>query len=244
MDYGQYGSAWRMKLIIFSDIHGNFLAFQAFLDKIKSISYDYLVFCGDIFGYYYAQNEIIRGLACMEKLIWLKGNHDDYALNIYRGKAREDYFIEHYGHSYENIKARFQKEEIKLLASHDSKYVLYTKACKIGMFHGTPENSLEGRLYPDKPVLGIENYTCYDYVILGHTHCRMERYVEDTLVINSGSLGQPRDGWGYGFAVLDTDLKKVEFQTVKIEPSLLYHQIDKYDPGLKKLKEVLERVPK
>ena len=177
-----------MRLVIFSDLHGNSLALDAFLKKIEKLSYDRLIFCGDIFGYYYNQKTIIRTLSAINGLIWLKGNHDAYFQRIYEGK--ED---------------------------------------------------AEGKLYPDKPVQNPEEYQKYDIVILGHTHCRMERMEGSTWIVNSGSLGQPRDGNGYGFAVMDTALRQVEFQTVEIDQPRLYAQINQYDPHLTKLKEVLER---
>lgn len=230
-----------MKLVVFSDIHGNSYALDAFLKKIKTISYDYLVFCGDIFGYYYNQKEIIRKLSEMDGLIWLKGNHDAYFLEIYQRNVNAEYYIEQYGHSYDDIRKRYNKEEAALIGAHESKYILNGNDLRIGIFHGTPEDDLEGRLYPDKPVLNPEEYQQYDIVILGHTHCRMVRWEGNTLVVNSGSLGQPRDGNGYGFAVVDAGSRQVEFLNVEIEQALLYEQIDRYDPQLKKLKEVLER---
>lgn len=236
-----------MKLIIFSDIHGNSYALEAFIEEIKGITYDYVVFCGDIFGYYYNQKEIITQLAAMDRLIWLRGNHDTYFLKLFaeqnceRGREQLKYCIDHYGHCYEHLEERYSREEAALLAACPSKYILNTGECKIGIFHGTPEDSLEGRLYPDKPVLNPKLYHEFDIVILGHTHCRMKRWEKKTLVINSGSLGQPRDGNGYGYAELDTWTKEVTFHTVQINKNLLYQQIERFDPDLKKLKEVLER---
>ncbi len=230
-----------MKLVVFSDIHGNSYALDAFLEKLKQISYDYLIFCGDIFGYYYNQKEIIHKLSKIERLIWLKGNHDAYFLELYHGNVNAQSYIEKYGHSYESVRERYDREEAGLVGRHESEYILKAGERTIGIFHGTPEDSLEGRLYPDKPVLAPKEYQKYDIVLLGHTHCRMVRWEGNTLVVNSGSLGQPRDGNGYGFAIVDTDSLQVEFQTVEIEQSLLYEQIDQYDPRLKKLKEVLER---
>lgn len=250
-----------MRLVIFSDIHGNSYAFDAFLEKIKDMSYDYLVFCGDIFGYYYDQKKVIKQLCRLSetgKLIWLKGNHDEYFLKLYKSEdcghgcdvqffngngnnCDEHTLIADYGHSYEQVKRRFTDKEAELVASHAPQYVLETEGIRIGIFHGTPNDTLEGRLYPDKPVSSPDKYCEYDIVILGHTHCRMIRYEGKTLIVNSGSLGQPRDGSGYGFAVLDTASESVEFFNVEIDHKLLYKQIDRFDPNLKKLKDVLER---
>ena len=96
-----------MRLVVFSDLHGNSDALDAFLKKIEQESYSHLVFCGDIFGYYYNQHEIIAKLDQLENLIWLKGNHDAYFLQLFRGEKREADFIEKYGHSYAALNRRF-----------------------------------------------------------------------------------------------------------------------------------------
>lgn len=230
-----------MRLVVFSDLHGNSDALDAFLKKIEQESYSHLVFCGDIFGYYYNQHEIIAKLDQLENLIWLKGNHDAYFLQLFRGEKREADFIEKYGHSYAALNRRFTKAECERLEKLSSECVICEQGCKIGIFHGTPQDTLEGRLYPRDLIKEPQIYQQYDIVILGHTHCRMERSVSDTLVVNSGSLGQPRDGSGYGYAVIDTSDKTVQFENVTLDTTALYRQIDQYDPGLKKLKSVLER---
>ena len=71
-----------MRLLIFSDIHGNQYAWQAFLCKLEDIEYDSVIFLGDIFGYYYGQKEIIEDLLVMKDLIWLRGNHDQLFLEL------------------------------------------------------------------------------------------------------------------------------------------------------------------
>lgn len=230
-----------MKLIVFSDIHGNSYALDAFTKKINDMAYDYLIFCGDIFGYYYNQKEVIERLSCLKNLIWLKGNHDEYFLKLYDKEVSSDSYIQNYGHSYENVHLRFTREEAAIIAAHDAQYVLQEEHCRIGIFHGAPDNKLEGRLYPNTSIRDEEEYKQYDIVILGHTHCRMVRTLGHTLIINSGSLGQPRDGSGYGFACVDTELRTVTFENVYFEQKLLYEQIDSYDKNLMKLKSVLER---
>lgn len=230
-----------MRLIVFSDLHGNSYALDAFLNQIQSESYDRLVFCGDIFGYYYDQHEIIEKLSRLEDLIWLKGNHDEYFLRLFYGTEEETDYIKKYGHSYSDIKIRFSESECNRIAGCKPECVITEPNCRVGIFHGTPQDSLEGRLYPRDLIEDPQIYEQYDIVILGHTHCRMERFVGDTLIVNSGSLGQPRDGNGFGYAVIDTSEKTVRFENITLNTTELYRQIDQYDPELKKLKSVLER---
>lgn len=229
-----------MRLLVFSDIHGNALALDAFLNKIESERYDYAVFCGDIFGYYYDQKYIIKQLCAMERLVWIKGNHDAYFCKLYRGLEDEYTLTQKYGHSYENIKQRFAEDEYRLISSKKSSFFFETDNFQIGIFHGTPNNPLEGRLYP-KDLLNDNSFFQYDIVILGHTHFRQFRKQGSTMIVNPGSLGQPRDGNGFSYCLIDTERQSVEFKNVEIDISKLYQQIEKYDPYLIKLREVLER---
>jgi len=230
-----------MKIIVFSDIHGNSYALDEFLLQINKISYDHIIFCGDIFGYYYNQKEVIEKLNKIHDLIWLKGNHDDFFLRAYQNPDIEKDYIEKYGHSYEKIQEKFSADVYTLINNKPSHYILHDNSCEIAFFHGTPNNVIDGRLYPNNEILCASDYTKYDIVVLGHTHFRMMRNVGNTLVMNPGSLGQPRDGKGYSYAVLDTETKNVEFKNITFDESLLYRQIDMYDKELTKLKDVLER---
>ena len=230
-----------MRILVFSDVHGNIYALQEFMKQIELIEYDKIVFCGDIFGYYYNQREVFDILSGIDNLLWLKGNHDDYFVKVSRGEMSLEMCILQYGHSYEIALSKFSHEEVDYIDGLQSEYILDAEGAKLGIFHGTPYDSLNGRLYPDNHILETEKYMAYDIVVLGHTHCRMCRYEGDTLIVNSGSLGQPRDGSGFGYAVINTVTKSVDFFDVNFDKKKLYEQIDIYDSGLTKLKEVIER---
>ena len=131
-----------MRLLVFSDLHGNSYALDAFLERIQNEEYDRKIFCGDIFGYYYNQHEIIKKLAQMDDLIWLKGNHDDYFLRLFCGMEEEEDYVEHYGHSYRDVRRRFTRRECDRIAACRSEYVIAGEDCQIGIFHGTRQNPL------------------------------------------------------------------------------------------------------
>lgn len=231
-----------MRLIIFSDLHGNFQALEVFLNQVGELKYDRLVFCGDIFGYYYHQEEIIQRLEGLAGLIWLKGNHDRFFLNAYEDSTLEDQYIDRYGHSYENLKLRYSQEIYDRIQALPERVELTDEAgYKILLVHGTPENPLEGRLYPNNEITNPAQYEGYDYVLQGHTHCRMIKTCGETTIINPGAVGQPRDGRGHSFALLDTDSGEVTFYPFTMDYTELYKEIDVFDPNLTKLKEVLER---
>lgn len=228
-----------MKILIFSDIHGNQYSFEKFYSQLKRIDFDKAVFCGDIFGYYYGQRVIYDLLKKIDNLIWLKGNHDQYFVNAYYDHLLIPELIKKYGHSYKINMDLFSDEEIAYIDQLSSSYILRDGKKRIGIFHGTPDNTLEGRLYPkDTP---NECFINYDYVIIGHTHCRILKSIGETKIINSGSIGQPRDGNGFGYCILNTNSGNVDYYNVYTDVKALYREIDLYDSKLTKLKEVLER---
>lgn len=230
-----------MKIVIFSDIHGNRYAFDAFMKDISSMNYEYIIFCGDIFGYYYDQEYIVKKLEKMERLIWLKGNHDQNFLDAYNNSVLEVNLVANYGHSYADLKKKYGPDLYTKIVSLPEYAELEAGDIRIGVFHGTPDNHLMGRLYPNSMVECEKIYDKYNVVILGHTHFQMTKKVGKTLIINPGSAGQPRDGRGYSYAVYDSVSGAVEFRTLTYDETDLYNQIDRYDRELSKLKEVLER---
>lgn len=230
-----------MKIVIFSDIHGNKFAFDELMKDISSLEYDYIVFCGDIFGYYYNQEYIIKKLDKLKKLIWLKGNHDQNFLDVYLNSSLEKELVKNYGHSYAGVRDKFSLDIYEKIHNLPEYVELEINGIKIGIFHGTPDSYLTGRLYPNNEIADETLYGKYDIVILGHTHFQMFKKVGKTLVINPGSAGQPRDGRGFSYAVYDSDSGMVKFNTFIVDVRQLYHQIDRYDKDLTKLKEVLER---
>ena len=208
-----------MRLLVFSDIHGNIDALKKMYAAVEHLDYDKSVFLGDIFGYYYHQKEVLAVLQKKSDLIWLKGNHDAYAVNVYKGVLGKGELIENYGSV--------------SIADENNR--------KIGFFHGRPEKELEGRLYPRDPVVNPAEYEKFDIVIQGHTHWRMSRYSKGTWIVNPGSIGQPRDGKGFGFAIVDTRSYEAQFYSVNINLHELFQEAERWDPNLKKLKDVLQR---
>jgi putative phosphoesterase len=232
-----------MQLIIFSDIHGNQYTFREFIKQINQIDYDILIFCGDIFGYYYGQKEIIDKLCELKNLVWVKGNHDQYAVNVYNKIEDSNKYKEKYGCSYGYILSDCRRDQINRIRELPDHVILKLQGKKIGVFHGTPEDYTHGRLYPNNLVDLSAVYNEYDYVILGHTHFRMVYKYGHTTIINPGSLGQHRDGKGFGYFIFNLEREEGKFVDIEIDLKQLYKEIDINDKNLTKLKDVLERRP-
>ena len=67
-----------MKILVFSDIHGNFTALEAVLADAEPA--DAYWFLGDLVGYGPNPNECVERVSALPNLICLLGNHDQGAL--------------------------------------------------------------------------------------------------------------------------------------------------------------------
>lgn len=228
-----------MRLLIFSDLHGNQYAWRAFLSRIAETEYDRMVFLGDIFGYYYGQNEIMEGLSGRKDLIWLKGNHDQYFLDILENRADRQELASRYGSTYLRICPELVRMS-GMLSRRSASCTFKADGLNILFCHGTPEDPSNGRHYPRdswKPSFCRQ----YDTVICGHTHFRMARQENGKQWLNAGSLGQPRDGNESGFLLFDTETRQYNYVDILYDKAPLFEEIQDKDPELYKLKEILKR---
>lgn len=229
-----------MKIAFFSDIHGNIYSFNSFLEDICNININKVIFCGDIFGYYYYCNDIINKIR-ENNFFSILGNHDKMFLDIIDKKIDEVSLINKYGNSYRNIVNKISISNIQYLRTLNTHFIFKCSNKKIAVFHGSPYNELDGRIYPDTKITNTELYEKYDYVILGHTHHKMVKKTNNTIILNPGSLGQQRDGKGTSYLILDLEKNNFEFRIVRYNVNDLIKDIDLFDYGNNSLKEVLLR---
>lgn len=231
-----------MRIIFFSDAHGNQYAVKALFKQIENEKIDSIVFGGDIFGYYYGQEEIID-LLRNHKTKCLLGNHDKMFLDLIDGKIRRDGLIEKYGRTYFDIEKRISNDNINFIRTLVPEVFLRTDGLNIYFAHGSKKDPLNGRIYPDTDVSRCTEYKGIDFAILGHTHHETEKKAFDCTIINPGSLGQPRDGKGCKYLLFDTVKREYYINKVIYDISPLIDEIKSNDEGTMrdKLIEVMYR---
>jgi len=188
-----------MKLGVISDVHANLPALEAVLDDMPEV--DELVCLGDIVGYNPYPSEcldLVRG----ECDVVLQGNHDrdvedprQYSRNEQAYKGLELALDELGSDDVEYLVELPEKTELAggdVLAVHShpratDQYVM-------------PDDFPEVKKYLDG----------YDALLLGHTHFQHEERFNEGLVLNPGSVGQPRDGTSAAYAVIDTETMESE----------------------------------
>lgn len=220
-----------MKLLVFSDLHGNAYAFRAALAQMADENADRWYFLGDVFGYYYGQAECFRRLKEIPSLTCLRGNHEELALDALTCKVDAEELVRRYGSSYRHLQ-ELPDKVWTLVRSWPDGTELVADGLRIGFFHGTPDRPTQGRLYPDKDAAPAEAYQKYDVVFLGHTHHKMVKSCGATDIYNPGSLGQQRDGQGCSYIVYDTVTRDCAWRIVDYDVQPLLQEIRANDPGL------------
>ncbi|UTF54452.1 metallophosphoesterase family protein [Natronosalvus rutilus] len=191
-----------MRIGLCSDVHGNLPALEAVLADLPDV--DALVCAGDVVGYNPWPAECVDRLRDL-KVPTVMGNHD-------RAVARETTFRFNAmaAAGVELARERLTDDQREWLASLPDERLAFDDQVKI--VHGHPADpdrytyprDFSPRLLEDESVL-----------VLGHTHVQhVERYAEG-VVVNPGSVGQPRDGDPRAaYAVLDLDALEVETRRV------------------------------
>ena len=228
-----------MKICVFSDIHGNGPAFRVAYDMIISEKADINIFLGDLCGYYFDQKEIFLMLQTIPNLIALKGNHDEFFLRIInKDEELRQAYIKRYGNSMEKLLGEDVEELNQWLSGLPESYIDTDSG--FAFYHGSPWDYLDGYVYPDSPLDKFLDYRSSLFV-LGHTHYPMVRTIDDKLIVNPGSLGQPRNGGWPTYAIIDYPSKKVIFREISYDKTDLIRQIDKLDGNNKYLQRILYR---
>lgn len=233
-----------MKIIFFSDVHGNRYAVDQFFKEIENTVYDKVIFGGDVFGYYYEQ-EYILSLLQKKNVHCLLGNHDRMFLDLIEGKANENLLIKKYGNSYKDIRMKISQKNINFLYSLQSRYNMEADGLKLAFVHGSVDDALNGRIYPDTKIESNIGYERYDFVFAGHTHHKMIKKLRNgCTIINAGSIGQQRDGKGCSYVTFDTAEKSWSFKVCDYQIERLLGDIcerEETEEMKERLSEVLIR---
>ena len=228
-----------MKICVFSDIHGNGPAFRVAYDMILSEKADLNIFLGDLCGYYFDQKQIYEMILLLPRLIALQGNHDQIFLKIVQGDENlcRDYSMK-YGKSLEYLLKEDKPELYLWLSTLPQSYS--SPILDLSCYHGSPWNPMEGYVYPDS---SLEKFLDYpdSLFVLGHTHYPMARKINNKLIVNPGSLGQPRNGGWPTYAIIDYSSKEVIFREIFYDKTDLIRQIDKFDINNQYLRKILFR---
>jgi putative phosphoesterase len=197
-----------MRIAFFSDIHANMPAFEAMLNDMDQQQPDAVYCLGDLVGYHIWPNEVI-GEVRRRKIATIAGNHDLKLAGL--KTSPED--LQQPGKQYAyHIVEEPARSYLRTLPSHlKLEYRLNSHPLNLFLAHGSPRQVDEYVLIDTdrQYVLDIMNEVDADILFVGHSHKPYHRVIQDgdnrcKHVVNTGSVGKPKDGDPRGCYVLAT----------------------------------------
>ncbi len=224
-----------MRIAVLSDVHSNLPALEKILSHIKSIHVDRIYCTGDIVGYGPFPNECIELIKdhCHGVVL---GNHDAGLI----GKAELKAFNKPGRKALEWTMKKIKEKNLTYLSG----LPLMIEQEDITFVHSNPSN-------PDKwnyvTSLGDarEAFQAFStsFCFIGHTHIpsvisedfSLHKVVRGKrFLINTGSVGQPRDGNpGAAFGIFDTEKWHYELKRIEYDVNTMINAIE--NSGLPKL---------
>lgn len=187
-----------MRIAVISDIHGNLAALQAVLEDLPRHDVDTICCGGDLVGYGPFPNEVIA-LLRSANIPCVMGNYDDAVGNrrITCGCAFPDQDTAGIANrSLEWTGARVSEENREYLKNLPFALDVGTASCSVHIVHGSPRR-LNEYLHQEIGEKELNEFLCEctaQVVVCGHTHVPYYKNIAGKLLVNAGSVGQPKHG--------------------------------------------------
>ncbi|MCU4801557.1 YfcE family phosphodiesterase [Halobacteria archaeon HArc-gm2] len=198
-----------MKLGVISDIHGNRVALDAVLADLPPV--DALVCAGDVVGYNPWHADCVDEIRERE-IPTVQGNHDRAvaagSAPHFNGMAQAG--VEH---------AREQLSDDQIQWLRELPVERHVADGRVKVVHGHPDDPDH---YTRPREFGPDLLDDEDVLVMGHTHVQAHEVYDEGIVMNPGSVGQPRDGDPKAaYAVLDleemaVDERRVDYDTGEV----------------------------
>lgn len=189
-----------------ADVHSNFPSLKA-LESDAGFA-DFVIHAGDSIGYFPFPDECVSWLR-EHADVNVMGNHD-YALvsGDFKGFSPESYRVLAW------TDQALSAVNLRYLSNLKDSWVGEVGGVKIGVVHGGLSNPLNEFIhaYSDEGLInGYMQKMGVKVLVTGHVHQMFVRQVKEGLLINPGSVGQPRDGNpNPSYVLLDINNGKVE----------------------------------
>lgn len=184
-----------MKIAVFSDIHGNYIALQTCIKYALSQEIETFIFLGDYLGelaYPERTMALIYELSKKYQCSFIRGNKEDYWIN-YR-KNKETWW--HYNNSttgsllytYEHLTS----QDIDFFESLPiSREISFAELPVLTACHGSPADNRKKLLRNDPDTNKIIKCSPTELILCGHTHVQTQIEEKSKRVLNPGSVGVP-----------------------------------------------------
>ncbi|MFP3941223.1 MAG: metallophosphoesterase family protein [Thermoanaerobaculia bacterium] len=198
-----------MKYLILSDMHGNLVALEAVLRRVRRKRFDAILVLGDLVGYGAAPNQVVERIRRLPgRVVTVRGNHDKVAAGIDSGE------------SFNQVALAAATWTARRLTRPNRSYLRDLPAGPrdvaegLAVCHGAPVDE-DRYLFSERDAAEVFAEWDVSVTFFGHTHVtslfardggrilvrqlgggrgEVELDPEAQYLVNPGSIGQPRDG--------------------------------------------------
>ncbi|WP_426348184.1 metallophosphoesterase family protein [Alloiococcus sp. CFN-8] len=204
-----------MRIACISDIHGNIYALNKVLDNIDENNADLIICLGDLTGYGPHPNEVVA-LIRRRRILCLKGNYDASVVDNDFTFIRDT--------SINSFSLPWTSEELR--ASHKLYLESLPESLRLVFenrsflfVHGSPSRINEYLTFDSPEAKKHLSEIQEDVLVCAHTHIPGLHEIDNKLLINSGSVGKPKNGNpAASYVLIDIEKSgKVSGKVVQVE---------------------------
>jgi putative phosphoesterase len=215
-----------MLIAILSDIHANLPALQVVLNHLREIgNVKYILCAGDIVGYGPWPNEVCDILSNMKNFVSVLGNHD-HAVLTGDSHGMDVIAVE----AIEWTRRVISEDNLDFLRDMREKEPLLIDDFEIFLVHGSPRDPLNEYVTPHTKEETLKEFldsTGADVLVMGHTHIPFIKEIGMKVVLNAGSVGQPRDKNPKAcYVIMDTKKQEVDFHRISYDIDAVKEKMD------------------
>ncbi|MDO6430561.1 metallophosphoesterase family protein [Flavitalea sp. BT771] len=235
-----------MKIALFSDIHANLPALEAFFADVEKQKPDAIYCLGDLVGYNIWPNEVINEVR-RRGIPTIAGNYDfgigrssDDCGCAYKTDVEKANGAVSISFTNQRVKEEERKYLRTLPAHIRVEFQLNQDKLNLLLVHGSPRKINE-YLFEDrdeKSLLRIMEQAEADVMCFGHTHKPYHRVLNAAIdgrehfrhAINIGSIGKPKDGdprGGYVLLHIQEDSSVTHSETIRAEFIRFAYDVEK-----------------
>jgi len=231
-----------LKVALLADVHGNADALAAVLAAARRENVRRLLVAGDLVGYYRHPGLVLE---LLDEWSWaaVRGNHEErLAARLAAGDWDDE--RQKYGSGLE-VAGQLPEQDLQRLLALEHPLRLDIDGRAVLLCHGAPW-SVDEYVYPDAVAEVRDRMARWaaqcDLLVHGHTHYANVWREDRLLIVNPGSVGQPRDRRpGASWALWDTREHTVVLRREPYDNERIRAESRRNDPHLPYLWEVLVR---
>ena len=193
-----------MIIAVLGDVHGNYNALYAVIDDMTQCGVDGVIVLGDIIFPGDAPQACYDAVKCLNPLVWIRGNTDDWLNEIGEGFIPANEVERRVLADFSRLRPLISDEAAETVAALPEKQSIEIAGKRLLCVHGSDRliNEPIGIMTTQQELLAIAGRMDADILLCAHTHTPFAASADGKLIINVGSVGKPADSPGSCYCLL------------------------------------------